>query len=131
VQPDKSQIQGTSVQSVRPGSSARLGAIVIAFSTLCFLVFPAFTPSFILSLLFGIFSGVIAFALKARRAAIVALVFAPTPLCGFLLLDYFANRFHSGYAVFAILGVAYLTAILALANYSMARRVSRRPSHEP
>ena len=103
-----------------------VGDISIAFSTLCFLATPAFTPAFILAILFGAISGAIAIGLKARRTALVAFVFALTPLLGFLLLESLAERVRSGYIAFLALGAAVLIAALALASYSKARRVKLR-----
>ena len=105
-----------------PRVGATVGGISIAFSTLCFLVTPAFTPAFILAILFGAISGAIALALKARRTAVVAFAFSLTPLLGFLLLESFAERVRSGYIAFLALGAAVLVAASALVNYSKARR---------
>jgi hypothetical protein len=119
------QIPGTSDQWARPGT-ARIGVVVggisIAFSTLCFLITPAFTPAFMLALLFGALSGALALALKARRTAVLAFVFALTPLCGFLLMEYVAERVRTGYIVFVPLGLAFAIAVGVLVNYSKARR---------
>lgn len=99
-----------------------VGCISIAFSTMCFLVTPAFTPAFVLALLFGSTSGAIALVLKARRTAVVAFVFALTPLLGFLLLENVAERVGSGYVAFLALGAAALVAALALVSYAKAQR---------
>jgi hypothetical protein len=99
-----------------------LGGISIAFSTLCFLVMPAFTAALILAMLFGVPSSAIALGLKARRTALVTLVFAPTPLGGFLLMEHASHLVGSGYIAFLALGVAFLIAVLAIIDYSKARR---------
>ena len=101
---------------------AAVGGISIAFSTLCFAVIPAFTPALMLAALFGTISGAIALALKARRTAVVAFVFALTPFCGFVLIQYVAERVRSGYVSFVPLVVAFSIALWALINYSKARR---------
>jgi hypothetical protein len=99
-----------------------LGGISIAFSTLCFLVMPAFTAALILAMLFGVPSSAIAFGLKAKRTALVTLVFAPTPIFGFLLMENASHLVGSGYIAFLALGAAFLIAALALVDYSKARR---------
>jgi hypothetical protein len=99
-----------------------LGCISIAFSTLCFIVVPAFTGALILALIFGIPSSAIALGLKAKRTALVTLVFAPTPLCGFLLMQHASELVGSGYIAFLALGVAILAAALALLDYSKEKR---------
>jgi hypothetical protein len=102
---------------------AAVGGISIAFSALCFVVTPAFTPAIILAVLFGVLSGAIALALKAKRTAIVAFVFAVTPFCGFLLMQYAAEPLRNGYVVFAPLALATGVAVFALINYSRAKNL--------
>jgi hypothetical protein len=98
-----------------------LGCISMAFSTLCFLVMPAFTAALVLAMLFGLPSSAIALGLKAKRTALVALVFAPTPLGGFLLMEHASHLVGSGYIAFVALGVAFLVAALAIIDYLVAR----------
>jgi MFS family permease len=120
------QLQGTTDQRSRSNVTARIGVAVgclsIAFSTLCFLVTPVFAGGFILAPLFGAVSGGISLALKAKRTAIVAFVFSLTPLCGFLLLQYVAERLQNGYVFFVPLGLALLIGALVLVSYSRAKR---------
>lgn len=104
---------------------AGLGGISIAFSTLCFLVMPAFTPAFILAALFGSLSGAIALALRARRTALVAFAFALAPFPGFLLMQYAAEPLRNGYVVLLPLALATASAIWSLLDYS---RTTRRPA---
>jgi hypothetical protein len=120
-------IQEPSDQKASPRSTARIGAAVggisVAFSALCFVVTPAFTPAFILAALFGFLSGAIALALKARRTAVVTFVFALTPFCGFLLMQYVAEPLQNGYVVFVPLALAAVFAAWVLINYSKAKRL--------
>lgn len=108
------------MKTARVGVS--LGGISIAFSTLCFVVMPAFTGALILAMLFGVPSSAIALGLKAKRTALVTLVFAPTPLCGFLLMEHASHLVGSGYIAFVALGAAFFIAALAIIDYSKARR---------
>ena len=96
---------------------AAVGGISIAFSTLCFVVMPAFTAALILAILCGAISGSIALGLKARRSAMVAFVFALTPLGGFLMLEHVVERVHNGYVMFVPLGLAFMIAVWVLRNY--------------
>ena len=100
-----------------------VGGISIAFSALCFVVTPAFTAAFILAVVFGVVSGAIALALKATRTAIVAFVFAVTPFCGFLLIEYAAEPLRNGYVVFVPLVLATGAGVLALISYLRARHL--------
>ncbi len=101
---------------------AVVGGISIAFSTLCYAIVAVFTPAFVLAALFGATSGGLALALKARRTAIVAFVFALAPLCEFLLVQYVVERVGSGYIAFIPLGLAVAVAVWALIDYQRARR---------
>jgi hypothetical protein len=118
--------QGISDQRSRSKVTARIGVAIgcisIAFSTLCFVVTPVFTGGLILAPFFGFVSGGISFVLKAKRTAIVALVFSLTPLCGFLVLEHAVERVRNGYVFFVPLGAAVLIATWVLVSYSRAKR---------
>lgn len=101
---------------------AVLGGISIGFSTLCFAITPVFTPAFLLAALFGLLSAALALALKARRTALVALVFAATPFCGLLLIDHVVERVRNGYVAFIPLAAAFVVASWALLDYSRRKR---------
>jgi hypothetical protein len=107
---------------------SRIGVVVaglsIVYSTLCFLVTPVFTGAIILAALFGTISGAIAIALKARRTAIVAFIFALTPLFGFLVMEYVAERVGTGYVTFIPLVLAIVVAAWALVDYSRGKDAS-------
>jgi hypothetical protein len=106
--------------------SVAVGGLSIGFSTLCFIVTPVFTGALILAALFGAISGAIAIAFKARRTALVAFIFALTPLCGFLVMEYVAERAGTGYVTFIPLVLAIAVAAWALVDYS--RRKDALPS---
>ena len=106
----------------RPRIGAFVGGTSIAFSLLCFAIVPAFTPAFVLALLFGATSAGLAFALQARRSALVALVFGLAPLCELLLIQYVVERVGSSYVALAPLALALIVAVWALTNYLRARR---------
>lgn len=101
-----------------------IGIISVVFSTLCFLVMPVFTGSVVLSIFFGVPSGIIALSLKAKRTAIVAFVFAPVPALGLLLLE--QDLLGGGYMAFLSPCVAAVIAALALIHYARARRAMQR-----
>jgi hypothetical protein len=104
-----------------------VGGLSIGFSTLCFLVTPVFTGALVLAALFGAISGAIAIALKARRTAMVAFIFALTPLFGFLTMEYVAERVGTGYVTFIPLVLAVVVAAWALVNYSRSKVASPSP----
>lgn len=111
----------------RTTKAARIGAVTggisIAFSAICFFIFPVFTPAFVAALIVGAVCGGTALSLKAKRTALVAFVFALTPLCFHFLVDYAPARLHSNYAVIAALAIAVIVAVFALVDYARARRV--------
>jgi hypothetical protein len=103
---------------LKPSISIVTGTVSIAFSSLCFLVMPVFTPGIVLAGLVGAVAGVIALVGGARRTALVTLTFAITPTFGFLLLEYDPPRFNTGYLAFIALGVALVVAFFAFVDYS-------------
>jgi hypothetical protein len=122
--------QGISDQRSRSNVTAKfgvgIGCISIAFSTLCFFVTPVFMGGLILALLFGVISAGISLALKAKRTAVVALVFSLTPLWGFLVLEHVVERVRNGYVFFFPLWAAVFIATWVLVNYSRAKRAMTR-----
>lgn len=103
---------------------AIIGGTSIVFSLLCFSVMPVFTPGIVLAAAVGAAASIVALALQARRTALVALVFALTPLFGFLLLEYDPRRFDTGYLAFIAVGVALVVAVLAFADYSREKHAN-------
>lgn len=101
---------------------AAVGGISIGFSALCFFITPAFTPAFALAAFFGGLSGTLALALKARRTAIVAFVFALTPFCGFLVMQYLVEQLRNSFVFFIPLLFAIAVATWAFVSYSRAKR---------
>jgi hypothetical protein len=115
------------MQEEKPGTrfGVAVGVISVAFSTLCFVIVPVFTPAFLLAALFGLISGGLCLALKARRSAWVAFVFALVPLCGFLVLEYVVEYVGNGHVFFVPLAAAMAFAAWALIDYSRATRAAR------
>lgn len=102
-----------------------VGVISVAFSTLCFVIVPVFTPAFLLAALFGLISAGLCIALKARRSAWVAFVFAFVPLCGFLVLEYVVEHVGNGHVFFVPLAAATAFAAWSLIDHSRATRAAR------
>jgi uncharacterized protein YqhQ len=101
-----------------------VGGVSIAFSSLCFLVTPVFTGALVLAAFFGAISGAIALALKARRTALMAFIFALTPLCGFLILENVVERVGTGYVMFIPIVAAFAIAVWVLVDYSKGARTA-------
>ena len=110
---------------LKPSIGIVTGAASIAFSSLCFLVMPVFTPGIVLAGFFGAVAGIIALVSGARRIALVTFTFAVTPTFGFFLLEYDFPRFHTGYLAFVALVIALVVAVFAFVNYSRGRTGSR------
>ena len=81
----------------------------MAFSLLCFFIFPVFTPAIAASLVGGAIGGSVALISHAPRTAVVSFLFAIAPLAGFLLTRYMSG---SGYIGFLALGLAVVSAAL-------------------
>ena len=94
---------------------AKIGKWSIAIAALCFVVTPIFTPAIVAAAFVGALGGVVAFALGARRIALVAIAVALIPLGGLLMLQFFDSSAMSSYLVLAPL-VAVLAAVVVLLN---------------
>lgn len=113
----------------RTGIGSRIGvavgAISIAFSTLCCWAVGVFSGAFMLAALVGTLASVVAFALDARRTALVTFTFGFAPLLEFLVLEGRAfERILDGYGVLAIvspLALAVVVAALAVLHYLKER----------
>lgn len=100
------------------------GGTSIAFSSLCIVFVPVFTPAFMLAAIVGIIGGTIALALRARRTALVAFSFALTPLLFFLFMMY--DGIGALFVALSPIGAALLVAVLAVADYSRNGRNGTR-----
>lgn len=101
-----------------------VGGTSIAFSSLCFVIAPVFTPAVVLAVVVGAIGGSVALALQARRTALVAFAFAVTPLLGLLMIQYAAERVGTGYIAFAPLVVAVIVAAWALCDFRLRIRIA-------
>lgn len=112
--------------SLPVGTRHRIGVHVagasIAFSTLSIGLYFAFTPIVALAALFGAVGVVLAFAVGARRTAIVAAAFAMAPLCQLLV-----ERLLNGeLLILAPAMVAISIAAWSLVTYVAERRLRVR-----
>lgn len=96
----------------------------IAFSALCFALYFAFTPVLLASAIFGAIGAMFALACKARRTAVVTIVFALVPLAQ-LLVEQFSD---TEYLVFFPAAMAIGVAAWAIVDYSLERRAQMRPA---
>lgn len=108
----------------RPLIGIIAGGISIAFSSLCIVVTPVFGAAIVLAVIGGLIGGTIALVLKARRTALVAFIFALTPLLFFLALAYDGNG--DSYLVLLPVAVAIAAAVMVLFDFLGKRRVAHR-----
>lgn len=100
-----------------------VGLSSMLFSTLCLIVMPVFTGAIIVAPFIGAILGAIAAACGARRTAVVTLVFAVVPACGFYVMERFSGYFGTGYVAFFPLVVAIAVASSVLLSYSRTKPV--------
>jgi hypothetical protein len=108
--------------SIKSQVGISIAVVSIVFSSLCFALYFAFTPIVLASALVGTIGAGFAFAAKARRTAMIALVFGLVPFAQLLVEQFFDTE----YFIFIPAVLAICIAALAIINHSFERRAQLR-----
>lgn len=97
----------------RAGPGDRIAWLFIGLTALCLLCTPVFSPAIVLGALVGIAGSLLAFALGARRLAVVGGVFGLAPLAGLIFFEFVVPSVANGYLVFGPVAAVILLAVLS------------------